>query len=164
MMITWIPSAYEWNLPPHPPLLPPPLPHPTLCHPINADVEQWQEGFAFLFRSSVELTRIRDGGNCRVRPTSHFCHVPISLCLIIWTCNCKVSLTSLRWRDINPFTAVMSLVKTTNCMSGLHWLFQDVCMFACALLLALDRLVYACFMYWFRCPFLLWIVKCFEPV
>ena len=27
-------------------------------------------------------------------------------------------------------------------MSGLHRLFQDVCMFACALLLALDRLVY----------------------
>ena len=27
-------------------------------------------------------------------------------------------------------------------MSGLHWLFRDVCMFACALLLALDHLVY----------------------
>ena len=37
-------------------------------------------------------------------------------------------------------------------------------MFACALLLTLDRLVYACFMYWFWCPFLFWIVKCFEPV
>ena len=49
------------------------------------------------------------------------------------------------------------------CMSGLHWLFRDVCMFACALLLTLDRLVYACFMYWFWCPFLFWIVKCFEP-
>ena len=51
-----------------------------------------------------------------------------------------------------------------HCMSGLHWLFRDVCMLACALLLALDRLVYACFMYWFWCPFLFWIVKCFEQV
>ena len=31
-----------------------------------------------------------------------------------------------------------------------------------ALLLALDCLVYACFMYWFWCSFLFWIVKCFE--
>ena len=51
-----------------------------------------------------------------------------------------------------------------HCMSGLHWLFRDVCMFACALLLTMDRLVCACFMYWFWCPFLFWIVKCFEPV
>ena len=51
-----------------------------------------------------------------------------------------------------------------HCMSGLHWWFQDACMFACALLLTLDRLVYACFMYWFWCPFLFWIVKCFEPI
>ena len=51
-----------------------------------------------------------------------------------------------------------------HCMSGLHWLFRDVCMLACALLLTLGRLVYACFMYWFWCPFLFWIVKCFEPV
>ena len=35
---------------------------------------------------------------------------------------------------------------------------------ACALLLTLDRLVYACFMYWFWCSFLFRIVKCFEPV
>ena len=51
-----------------------------------------------------------------------------------------------------------------HCMSGLHWLFRDVCMFACILLLTLDRLVYACFMYWFWCSFLFWIVKCFQPV
>ena len=51
-----------------------------------------------------------------------------------------------------------------HCMSGLHWLFRDVCMFACALLLTLDRLVYACLMYWFWWPLLFWIVKCFEPV
>ena len=38
-----------------------------------------------------------------------------------------------------------------HCMSGLHRLFRDVCMFACTLLLALDRLVCACFMYWFWC-------------
>ena len=44
-----------------------------------------------------------------------------------------------------------------HCMSGLHWLFQDVCMFACTLLLALDCLVYACFMYWF-----LGFYSCFE--
>ena len=36
-----------------------------------------------------------------------------------------------------------------HCMSGLHWLFWDMCTFACALLLALDCLVYACFMFWF---------------
>ena len=29
-----------------------------------------------------------------------------------------------------------------HCMSGLHLLFRDVCMFACALLLTLDRLVF----------------------
>ena len=50
-----------------------------------------------------------------------------------------------------------------HCMSGLHWLFRDVCMFVCALLLTLDRLVCAWFMYWFWCPYLFWIVKCFEP-
>ena len=42
------------------------------------------------------------------------------------------------------------------CMSGLHRLFWDVCMFACALLLALDRLVYACFMYQF------YVHSCFD--
>ena len=51
-----------------------------------------------------------------------------------------------------------------HCISGLHWLFQDVCMFACAWLLELNRLVYACLMYWFWCPFLFWTVKCFEPL
>ena len=33
-----------------------------------------------------------------------------------------------------------------------------------ALIVPLDCLVYACFMYWFWCSFLFWIVKCFEPV
>ena len=37
-------------------------------------------------------------------------------------------------------------------------------MFACTLLLALDRLAFACVMYWFWCPFLFWIGKCLEPV
>ena len=45
-----------------------------------------------------------------------------------------------------------------------NWWFRDVCMFACALLLALERLVCARFMYWFWCPIVFWIVKCFEPI
>ena len=32
------------------------------------------------------------------------------------------------------------------------------------MLLVLDCLVYACFMYWFWCSFSFWTVKCFEPV
>ena len=45
--------------------------------------------------------------------------------------------------DFQPWDVPMVHVSL-HCMSGLHWLLRDVCMLACALLLTLDRLVYAC--------------------
>ena len=75
--------------------------------------------------------------------------------LCIWLLWC--SLYSICSRQMCSMYCCIACLSCT-------WLFRDVCMFACTLLLALDRLVYACFMCWFWCLFLFWFVKCFEPV
>ena len=54
--------------------------------------------------------------------------------------------------DLQSWDASMVHVLL-HCMSGMHWFFWDMCMFVCALLMALDCLVYACFMFWFWCSF-----------